>query len=105
MILSAVARIEPSARSRASSTRYAKCGQPTNLQHRSRMSFRSMRATGSLSGKPPNCLKRCINIGVRMVRADLESDLLVALGHDRIVEPGGENALAAQMRDHRGGAR
>src|SRR5262247_1371591 len=78
--------------------------QPGKLHRRSRISLRSIRATG-LHRKPPNRLKSSINIGLRMIRADLESDLLVALGHDRIVESGGENALVAQMRDHRGGAR
>src|SRR5215831_18818724 len=53
-------------------------------------------------GKPRNRVKRCIDVSRRVIGADLEPDLLVTPGHDRVVEPGGENALSAQVCNHRG---
>ena len=46
-----------------------------------------------------------IDVGGCVIGANLEADFLVALGHHRIVEAGGEDVVVAQMFDQRGGAR
>src|SRR5262245_21397956 len=67
--------------------------------------FASLHPGYGLRAEPPDRLECRIDIGNCMIRADLDPDLLITLGHDGVIEPGSENALAAQMRDHRGGAR
>src|SRR5579871_5408981 len=74
--------------------RCAQCG-PRSLPTDLRMAL--------LLRKAREHVERRVDVSQRMVGADLKADLLIALGHHRIVEARGQNAVSAQMR-HQGGS-
>src|SRR5690554_2534960 len=59
----------------------------------------------SAAGEGTERGQHLVDVGGRVVSADLEADLLIPTGDNRIIEPSRQNAGVAQMRDENGRAR